>query len=132
MMNKAETIKKFKELYRQADYKTRQLIDKELGYSLSKMKSENQRKRAFFEAIKQRNINAVANIIKEDDLIDANVKDQKLGNTPLIYAICSNDENIVELLMRNGADPSIKNDKGYNALDAARKSRNTKIKDLIL
>ena len=131
-MNKAEAIKKFKELYKQADYKTRQLIDKELGYSLSKMESENQRKRAFFEAIKQRNINAVANIIKEDDLIDANVKDQKLGNTPIIHAICNNDEHMVELLLRNGADSTIKNDAGYNALDAARISKNKKIKDLIL
>lgn len=130
-MNKAEAIRKFIELYKQADYKTRQLVDLEIGVSISKIENENQRKRAFFEAIKQRNITAVANIIKEDDLIDANIRDQKLGNTPIIHAICNNDERMVELLLRNSADPTIKNDAGYNAFDAARISKNIKIKDLM-
>ena len=38
------------------------------------------------------------------------------GSTPLQYAVCRGDLEIVELLLEHGAEPSIKNDMGKNSL----------------
>jgi len=43
-----------------------------------------------------------------------NTKDPKLGYIPLYKAVLYGDEEIVELLLKNGADPNIQNDVSLN------------------
>ena len=45
------------------------------------------------------------------------------GETALIEAINSNDIEMVKLLIKNGANPNLKNSKGFSALDIARHHR---------
>lgn len=51
---------------------------------------------------------------------DVNVRDQK-GWTPLMQAISTADQDMVALLLNNGADPTLKTPKGDNALVLAQK-----------
>ena len=130
-MNKAEAIKKFKELYRQADYKTRRLIDKEIGKSITRNENEKQRKRAFFEAVKRGNLKAVETILERDKIIDVNQQDGKSGNTALTYAVDKEHYEVVKLLLQKGADPKIRNKHGYNSIDATRFCKDSRITDLL-
>ncbi len=49
---------------------------------------------------------------------NVNLQDDK-GNTPLFYAVSGNKQDIVALLMRNGADPLIRNKHGQTAQNCA-------------
>lgn len=51
---------------------------------------------------------------------DVNVRDQK-GWTPLMVAISTGDEDLVALLLKNGANPLLKTPKGDDALALAQK-----------
>lgn len=125
IMDRFEMERKFKQLFREADYQTKKKINQEIHRCVAKNKSDEQRKHAFFKAVKTGNLRAVENILNEDDIIDVNLKDEKLGNTALIYAITHGHSSIMNLLLDSGADPMIENYKGKNSLDAAGLAKNT-------
>ena len=53
-----------------------------------------------------------------------NIKDKKLGMTPLMYASKIGNENIVKILLKSGANLSQTNNKGETALDLAKENKN--------
>lgn len=132
-MKQEELNQEFLQLYRKADYQTRKKIDKELHKIISKKKGERLRKEAFFKAVKDGNTKAVENILNEENHVDINTQDEKLGNTALIYAVLNGFREIVKLILKKGADPSVKNNQGKNSLDAVEfsKSKN-EIKSLLI
>lgn len=61
-----------------------------------------------------------------NDKFDVNSKNHRLGNTPLFYA---NSEEMVDILLKYGADAKIKNFNGMTALEFMEKRRiNTEIR----
>ncbi|XP_028661504.1 ankyrin repeat family A protein 2 [Erpetoichthys calabaricus] len=50
--------------------------------------------------------------------VDVNEYDWN-GGTPLLYAVHGNHVRCVEILLENGADPTIETDSGFNAMDMA-------------
>ena len=52
-------------------------------------------------------VDAVQNILKEQPEININVKAGEQGKTPLIIAVEKGNENMVQLLLKHGADPRI-------------------------
>jgi ankyrin repeat protein len=52
---------------------------------------------------------------------------QQHGWTPLHAAAQNGNLEIIEILLQNGADPSIKNEEGVTALDLARKQNRTDV-----
>ncbi|KAG2466968.1 ANRA2 protein, partial [Polypterus senegalus] len=50
--------------------------------------------------------------------VDVNEYDWN-GGTPLLYAVHGNQVRCVEILLENGADPTIETDSGFNAMDMA-------------
>ncbi len=65
-----------------------------------------------------------------DSGIDVNAQDAT-GNTALHYAIFYNDNNLVELLLKYGADISIKNHQGKSSFHIVYEYANTEIRSLI-
>lgn len=118
-MDKLEFERKFRLLYKRADYKTRKKIDGEMHRLLARKDSEKKLYNAFFKALKEGNKVAVEKILSSDERIDINKQDNGLGNTALIYAIINADKELVKLLLDHGANPLIKNYKGKDSLDAA-------------
>jgi len=53
------------------------------------------------------------------------------GNTLLITACCNNLKKIVKMCLENGADCSIRNDQGHDAMFYAKQQKNTSVQDLI-
>ncbi len=51
-----------------------------------------------------------------------NAQDKK-GNTPLLWAVKKNKSKVVTLLLQYGANPDIRNNKGTNAWELAKKRR---------
>ena len=74
---------------------------------------------------KNGNFEGCENLIKTNS-IDINSQDNK-GATALIYAVLSTNEQIVKLLIDNGADKSIFTKKGLTALAIA---KNNKMKNM--
>jgi len=130
-MNNAEMNKRFKEFYKKADYKTKLRINREIHQIIIRNQNKKQRKAAFFEAVEQGNLNAVETILERDKIIDVNQKDDELGRTPLLYAVINGNSDLIRLLLQHGADPRIKNDKGYDAIDAANHTGNEEIMKLL-
>jgi ankyrin repeat protein len=52
-----------------------------------------------------------------------NVNRKSLGRTPLIYAARYNQAEIAQTLLEHGADPNIRCDKGYSAIQYAERSK---------
>ncbi len=55
-------------------------------------------------------------------VVYVNAQDKK-GNTPLLWAVKKNKSKVVTLLLQYGANPNIRNNKGNNAWDLAKKRR---------
>eukprot|EP01120_Amphizonella_sp_Union-15-10_P017248 TRINITY_DN9531_c0_g1_i2.p1 TRINITY_DN9531_c0_g1~~TRINITY_DN9531_c0_g1_i2.p1 ORF type:complete len:167 (+),score=21.89 TRINITY_DN9531_c0_g1_i2:43-543(+) len=71
--------------------------------------------------------NDVVEYIIKDLHVDANILDYD-GNTPLIRAVCRQQKSTVELLLKLGANKSIKNSNGK---DAATLSPHVSIKEIL-
>ncbi|WP_297797269.1 ankyrin repeat domain-containing protein [uncultured Eudoraea sp.] len=80
--------------------------------------------------VKKLAINSFCKAILQGDLVTVkklielgeDVNKKSLGMTPAMYAARYNKAEILELLIENGADLSIKNDKGYTAKKLAKLS----------
>lgn len=66
-----------------------------------------------------------------EDGIDPNLKNPVTGYTPLHYACWNNFYDIVDLLLKYGANPLIKNNEGENSLETARITKNKKLIELL-
>jgi len=76
---------------------------------------------SFCKAILQGDINTVKTLIE----LGEDVNQKSLDMTPAMFAARYNKAEILELLIANGADLSIKNDKGYTAKKLAKLSNAT-------
>lgn len=132
-MDTLEFKRWFQLFYKQADYKTRKEIDREIHQILARKDSEKRLYNAFFKAIKEGNKYAVEKILSSDERVDINKQDNSLGNTALIYAIIYSNLKLVKLLLDHGANPLLKNYKGKDSLDAAKLVKeSTELTKLIL
>lgn len=68
----------------------------------------------FFDAVQANRISVVRTFITAG--INVNVKDERFGNTALIWAVQNNNKEIVQMLLDKGADVNVKNIYGYTAL----------------
>lgn len=73
---------------------------------------------SFCKAILQGDIDTVRTLIE----LGEDVNQKSLDMTPAMFAARYNKAEILELLIENGADLSIKNDKGYTAKKLAKLS----------
>lgn len=78
-------------------------------------------------AVKNTNIEMVDIILSFNTDIEINKKDDH-GNTPLMYSYIYRNIDIMEILLKNGADPKIKDDTGKSLRDYAQTNA---IKDLL-
>jgi len=76
---------------------------------------------SFCKAILQGDIDTVKSLIE----LGEDVNQKSLDMTPAMFAARYNKADILELLIENGADLSIKNDKGYTAKKLAKLSHAT-------
>ena len=76
---------------------------------------------SFCKAILQVDIDTVKTLIE----LGEDVNQKSLDMTPAMFAARYNKAEILELLIANGADLSIKNDKGYTAKKLAKLSNAT-------
>jgi len=76
---------------------------------------------SFCKAILQGDIDTVKTLIE----LGEDVNQKSLDMTPAMFAARYNKAEILELLIANGADLSIKNDKGYTAKKLAKLSNAT-------
>lgn len=76
--------------------------------------TSNQEK--LFEAVLNNDVDKVSGILEGD--IDINAMNEE-GRTPLMQAVASGFERIVDLLLQNGADVMLEDAKGYNAYGLA-------------
>ncbi|XP_046544586.1 LOW QUALITY PROTEIN: uncharacterized protein LOC124254780 [Haliotis rubra] len=65
---------------------------------------------------------------RSDVIISIDAKDKRTGNTPLIWAAKKGHTKIVQLLLKHGADPTLRNYEGQVAVEVA----STSIKTIIL
>ena len=128
-MNKAEMVRQVEEIWKNADPDFRRLMLREMDRVFNQPKAEAQRVNAFFEAVKNGNIIAVKKILETG--MDVNQQDAELGNTALIHAVVNDKYDMVKLLLLNGADPEIRNNRGRNAIDAGKLMGNVEINKLI-
>ena len=63
---------------------------------------------------------------------DASDENPLYGMTPLIRAVVSDKPSLVELFIRCGADPHIKDNKGRNSFDIAKSLKRAKILEILL
>ncbi|WP_299164010.1 ankyrin repeat domain-containing protein [uncultured Eudoraea sp.] len=76
---------------------------------------------SFCKAILQGDIDTVKSLIE----LGEDVNQKSLDMTPAMFAARYNKADILQLLIENGADLSIKNDKGYTAKKLAKLSHAT-------
>lgn len=119
----------FNKIWNKADYKRKQQILREIDRIVNRRESEKNRIKAFFQAIQGENISSVKNIL--DQGIDVNEKDDLLGNTALSHAVFTRNIKIIKMLLDHGADPHVKNNRGYNAIDASKVMGNAEIIELL-
>jgi uncharacterized protein len=71
-------------------------------------------------------------INSEDSIVDKMInKKDDLGNTPLHLAVDSGNANIVDFLIKKGADKNIRNSEGERPLEMARKKQYLKIIEIL-
>ncbi|RDD44652.1 Mitogen-activated protein kinase kinase kinase 19 [Trichoplax sp. H2] len=64
----------------------------------------------FFEAVKNGDLERVKNFLqRKGSPIDIDTKEKKTGNTPIMYAVMANNLPMVKLLLRYGADTTLRN-----------------------
>ncbi len=115
----------FNKIWKSADYKKKQQILREFDRIVNRKESENKRNKAFFQAVKSERVSAVKKIL--DQGVDVNLKDDVLGNTALSHAVFAGNMEMIKMLLNHGSDPHIENNRGYNAIDAAKLMGNVEI-----
>ena len=128
-MNKQELEQEFRRKFRKLDRKTQQAFLEDMYETVRQNEAEKHRNQYLMHKVKKGDLETVEKLLSEG--IDINAADRELGNTALFYAIINNDEKMVELLMNNGANPYIKNIKGFNPHDAAKYLGNQEIISLL-
>ncbi|XP_067654331.1 uncharacterized protein [Haliotis asinina] len=68
---------------------------------------------------------------RSDVIISIDAKDKRTGNTPLIWAAKKGHTKIVQLLLKHGADPTLRNYEGQVAVEVASASIKTIILDSV-
>lgn len=91
----------------------------ELKFTENPVSVKNLAINSFCKAILQGDIETVKKLIE----LGEDVNKKSLGMTPAMFAARYNKAEILELLIENGADLSIKNDKGYTAKKFAKLSQ---------
>ncbi|XP_024869085.1 uncharacterized protein LOC112452879, partial [Temnothorax curvispinosus] len=81
-----------------------------------------------FEAVKRNGSSDVENYIKAGAVVNA----KNVNGTSLHYAACNGYDNIVNILLQNGADPNTVDNKGFTPLHYAAKSCHLKVVKLLL
>ena len=115
----------FNKIWKSADYKKKQQILREFDRIVNRKESENKRNKAFFQAVKSERVSAVKKIL--DQGVDVNLKDDVLGNTALSHAVFAGNMEMIKMLLNHGSAPHIENNRGYNAIDAAKLMGNVEI-----
>lgn len=124
-----EIEQEFNKVWNRADYKQKKQILQEIERIINRKESERNQAKTFFEAVQNKNILAVKNIL--DQGVDVNLKEDVLGNTALSNAVIARNIDIIKILLEKGADPRIENNKGYCAIDAAKLMGNDEIIKLL-
>lgn len=83
---------------------------------------------ALFNAILKSRTNMVASMLKNN--LDVNLRNSD-GVTPLMAAASTGNLEIVKMLLANGADPTIVNNMGENAIDIAQRSQHAEAAQLL-
>ena len=82
--------------------------------------TSNQEK--LFEAVLNNDVDKVSDLLEGE--IDINTMNEE-GRTPLMQAVASGFDRIVELLLQNGADVTLADAEGYNAYRLAKRKTTT-------
>lgn len=69
---------------------------------------------SLYTAIINRKTSEIRKFIKDG----GNINEKYKGNTPLIFAATCGNKKVMECILKNGADVSIKSDNGTNVIDA--------------
>jgi ankyrin repeat protein len=83
-----------------------------------------------FEAIAKNDVGLIEELLNKGT--DINIKQNQKLYTPLIVASRDNTKDVIEYLLKRGADVTIKTKGGYTALMMASRSRNKDIIELLL
>jgi len=92
-------------------------------------RTNNKQENAIIIATKLGEYNILLNVIKQCTW-DINHADS-LGNTAIYYAVKIKDKRIINLLMNQKADPTIKNKEGLSAKDIAKEADDPRLLELI-
>jgi len=76
-------------------------------------------------------LDIVKYLLKNDDVVEDIDRQSKMGNTALIVAVNKKNANIMELLIKAGADANIKNKKGKTALSIAKGLKKQELIDIL-
>jgi len=128
-MEMHEIEQEFNKVWNRSDYKQKKMLLREIDRIVNRKESENKRIKAFFQAVQNNKVGAVNNVL--DQGIDVNVKDEVLGNTALCHAVFAGNVEMIKILLDQGADPRVQNNRGYNAIDAGKLMGNDEINKLI-
>ncbi|RLB42843.1 MAG: hypothetical protein DRH12_04585 [Deltaproteobacteria bacterium] len=116
-------------------YYTKRLIDK--GARVD-MVDDSQGQTPFFMAVVNQLMNERPSFETLDVLLEhgANInfqitKGPNTGATPLMFAIMANNTEMVEYLLKHGADPYIRDSTGNSAIDYAKKENNMELIELL-
>jgi ankyrin repeat protein len=86
--------------------------------------------KSFLRAVTANDVSAVDGFLAAG--INPNLKDEESGTTALISAAIHDQGDLVNVLLRGGADVNVKDMGGYNALLRALEKKNDAIADLLL
>ncbi len=119
----------FNKVWNKADFNQKKQILRKINKLINRKESERQTIKAFFHAVKNGKVAAVKKIIQQ--IRNVNQKDDILGNTALTHAVFINNSEMIRLLLQQGANPYIQNNKGYNSIDAAKLIGNKEVIKLL-
>lgn len=124
-----EFEQEFNKAWNRADYKQKKRILQEVDKIINRKESEKKLIDAFFLAVKNEKCSAVRKILKQN--VNVNEMDDVLGNTALSHAVFARNIDIIKMLLEHGASPYVENNRGYNAMDAAKLIGDDEIIELI-